>query len=94
MAPQPPTVGPATVTLSLSFPDGRPITGAVVKVEGNMSHPGMTPVFGTANESAPGRYQASLEFTMGGDWVLLIDGTLPDGRKITSQVDVPGVRGR
>ncbi len=68
------------------------MTGAQVKVEANMSHAGMAPVFADASEAAPGRYQAQLEFTMSGDWVLLIDLTLPDGRRLQRQIEVKGVR--
>ena len=92
IAPQPPGVGPATVTLRVTDAAGRAVTGTRVKVEGNMSHAGMAPVFAEAGEVAPGRYQAHLEFTMGGDWLLLIDLTLPDGRRLQRQVEVKGVR--
>jgi YtkA-like len=92
VAPDPPTKGPATVTLKLADSAGRPIVGARVNLEGNMSHPGMRPVFGEASEVAPGRYEAALEFTMGGDWVILFHITLPDGRSLQRQLDVKGVR--
>ena len=92
IAPQPPVVGPATVTLKVADEAGRAVTGAKIKVEGNMSHAGMAPVFAEAGEVAPGRYQAHLEFTMSGDWVLLLDLTLSDGRRLQRQVEVKGVR--
>jgi hypothetical protein len=94
VAPQPPRVGPATVTITLTDVGGRALPGAVVELEGNMSHPGMKPVFGRAVEREPGRYETGLEFTMGGDWFLLVTATLADGRTIQKQVDVPGVRVR
>ena len=59
--------------------------------EADMSHPGMTPVFGEAQEVAPGQYQGSLEFAMAGDWVVLIHVTLPDGRTLGREVSVLGV---
>jgi hypothetical protein len=92
VAPDPPTKGPATVTLKLADSAGKPIVGARVNLEGNMSHPGMRPVFGEASEVSPGRYEAALEFTMGGDWVILFHITLPDGRSLQRQIDVKGVR--
>jgi hypothetical protein len=93
IAPRPPVVGvPATVGLKVTDEAGRSLTGAKIKVEGNMSHAGMAPVFAEAGEVAPGRYQAHLEFNMSGDWVLLIDLTLPDGRKFQRQLEVKGVR--
>jgi hypothetical protein len=92
VAPDPPTKGPATVTLKLADSAGKPIVGARVNLEGNMSHPGMRPVFGEASEAPPGRYEAALEFTMGGDWVIIFHITLPDGRSLQRQIDVKGVR--
>lgn len=90
--PRPACVGTATITLSVADDTGRPVTGAVVKLEGDMSHAGMTPVFGEAKELDAGRYRAALEFTMAGDWVVLIHLTLPDGRKVERQFDVKGVQ--
>jgi len=59
-----------------------------------MSHAGMQPVFADAREVEAGRYQASLELTMGGDWFIIVSGTLPDGRKLEHQAPLPGVRSR
>ena len=92
IAPQPPRVGPATITVSLSDAAGNPVAGASVNMEGNMSHPGMNPVFGAAREIVAGRYQASIEFTMGGDWVMLVRVNLPDGQKLEREFEVKGVR--
>jgi YtkA-like len=61
-------------------------------VEVDMSHPGMSPVFAEATETAPGSYRANIDFSMGGDWVVLLHIKLADGRKIERQVDVRGVR--
>lgn len=90
-SPQPPQIGPETVTVVLNDADGQPISGAGVELEGNMSHAGMVPVLAQAVEMAPGRYQAELEFTMGGDWFFLVRVDLPDGRSMERKIDVPGV---
>jgi hypothetical protein len=92
LASHPPTVGPAALTLSLSGPDRRPVLGARLKVEGTMSHPGMAPVFADAEDLGQGRYRVPLHFTMAGDWILLVSGTLPGGRTIERRIDVAGVR--
>lgn len=93
--PDPPLVGPATVSLTLTdAKTGQPVRGAEVRLEGNMSHAGMKPVFGAAREVEPGRYEAPIELTMGGDWFILIDATLRDGRTLQRQVDVRGVGSR
>lgn len=95
VTPAPPATGPARFSAALADARTRqPVRGAVVKLEGDMSHPGMKPVFGTAREIAPGRYEAPIEFTMAGDWVLLLDATLADGRTLQRQVLLPGVRAR
>jgi len=70
---------------------GQPIEGADVELEGNMSHAGMVPVFAAAREVAPGQYEAQLEFTMGGDWFIVVRAALPDGRSLERTFDVPGV---
>jgi hypothetical protein len=51
----------------------------------------MVPVFATASEVTPGEYRAELEFTMGGDWFILVRADLPDGRSMERMVEVPGV---
>jgi len=92
--PHPPRVGPAEVTVLLTGRDQQPVAGATVRLEGTMSHAGMQPVFADAREVEAGRYQASLELTMGGDWFIIVSGTLPDGRKLEHQAPLPGVRSR
>lgn len=89
--PQPPQLGPATLTVTLTDAGGQPLDGATIELEGNMSHAGMAPVFADATEVAPGQYRANLEFTMGGDWFILVRADLPDGRSLERQIDVPGV---
>lgn len=89
--PEPPRIGAATVTVTLRDAGGQPLSGAVVRLEGNMNHAGMVPVFADATEVAPGRYRAGIEFSMGGDWFILVHAELPDGRSLERQVDVPGV---
>ena len=92
LVPTPPAVGPATLTVTLHNPAGQPMTGAAVRVEGHMSHPGMTPVGAAAAERAPGVYAASFAFTMRGDWVLLVSVAMPDGGRIEQRIDVGNVR--
>lgn len=95
ISPDPPVAGPVLVSLVMvDGATGQPVKGAAVRVEGNMSHAGMRPVFGTAREVAPGTYETPLELTMGGDWFLLVDATLPEGGTVRRQLDLPGVRSR
>lgn len=92
LEPDPPKVGMATMNITLRDSTNQLIESANVKLEGNMSHPGMEPVLATAKEVEPGRYSAEIEFTMGGDWFILIESTLPDDRVVERQINIPGVR--
>jgi hypothetical protein len=92
ISPQPPRVGRVTVNLKLFDAAGKPLKGARIAIEAEMSHAGMSPQFANVNEAEPGRYQAHLEFPMAGDWVVLLHVTLPDGTKLERQIDVRGVR--
>lgn len=94
ITPNPPVAGPARLSLTLTDTSRQPVRGAAVRIEGNMSHPGMQPVFGEAREAAPGTYEASLDLTMGGDWFFLVDVRLSDGGTLRRQIDLPGVRSR
>lgn len=92
ISPEPPRMGVATVTLKLADRASKPIAGARIAVEADMSHAGMSPRFADAKEAEPGRYQAHVEFQMAGDWVILLHITLPDGRRLERQFDVRGVQ--
>ncbi|MFN2292110.1 MAG: FixH family protein [Anaerolineae bacterium] len=89
--PDPPQMGPATVTVILTDAEGQPLEGAQMEIEGNMSHAGMVPVLAVARETSPGRYQAELEFTMVGDWFMLVRADLADGRSMERKIDLPAV---
>lgn len=91
VSPRPPRVGPLTITLDVANASGNPATGLKVKLEGNMSHAGMTPVFAAAEEIEPGRYSATAELSMAGDWHFLVHMTMPDGRTVESQFEIKGV---
>jgi hypothetical protein len=81
LAPTPPVVGRNLVVLSLTDPTGAPVDSATVELEGTMTHAGMVPVRAPARFGSEGRYRVEeFEFTMGGDWILRIQVTLPDGR--------------
>ena len=91
ISPQPPRIGPATVTVVLADSLGEPLAGVHVRLEGDMAHPGMAPVFADTQEAAPGHFVGKLQLTMAGDWVVLVHITLAGGEKIERQVDVRGV---
>lgn len=92
VTPSPASVGPATVRFSLVDAAGRPVPGARLSVEGHMTHPGMAPVVAEVHETGRGAYEAALSFTMAGDWILIVEGELSDGRRLRRPLSVPGVR--
>jgi hypothetical protein len=92
VTPTPYRTGTALVAVTLTDAKSRnPLSGAVVKLEGNMTHPGMVPVQATAQEKLPGVYEAPIELGMAGDWTLEIDATLKDGRSAHRQLELPHV---
>lgn len=92
ITPAPPALGAATLTIRLLDAARRPVSGARLQAEVQMSHPGMGPAVTTAVERAAGVYEAPLQFTMRGDWVVLVSGTLPGGETVRHQIDIKGVR--
>jgi len=92
LQPSPPQVGDADVSLKMTDAAGAPLAGAEVRVEGNMNHAGMKPSFADLKEVEPGKYSGTLDFTMGGDWFLLVTAKTPDGKSVERKIDVPGVQ--
>jgi YtkA-like len=92
ITPRPLRVGPVTVTLAVTDGSSKPVSGVQLKIEADMSHPGMRPVFADAAETKAGRYQAHLSLGMAGDWIILVHGTLPGGKKLERQFEVSGVQ--
>lgn len=90
--PSPPRVGETTINLTLRDSTGHLISGADIKLEGNMSHPGMKPVITTAKQQEPGKYTADFEFTMAGDWFIIVTTSLGDSSQVEKQIKIPGVR--
>ena len=86
--PSTPRIGANTFTVTLAGPAGAQLTGAHIALEGDMTHPGMNPVFGEAKEVAPGRYVGALNLGMRGDWAILFHITVADGRSFDRQVQL------
>jgi hypothetical protein len=91
LRPEKPHVGPVTLTVTLGEPHAV-AGGTEVRVVGHMTHPGMAPVVATTTRRGPGIYEATLNLTMAGDWVLLVTVQFADGRRAERRVDVPGVQ--
>ena len=73
-------VGETTLLLSVKDRDGNAINNpGVLKVRGDMSHPGMVPVFAEADESTDGVFSLPFQWTMAGGWIIEASLTLPNG---------------
>jgi hypothetical protein len=92
--PSPPVVGESKVSLNLADDAGKPLADATVKLEGNMNHAGMKPSFADLKETSPGTYSGTLDFTMAGDWFVLVTGQTADGKRIEHKIDVRGVKSK
>lgn len=92
--PNPPIVGKNNLEVTLTDPSGKSIQLGMIKVEGNMNHAGMKPVFAELMENDPGKYAGSIELTMGGDWFLLLSSEPSPEGQLNAKVDVPGVKAK
>ena len=88
LVPPQPGVGRATLTITLSGATAATLGRARVQVVGHMTHPGMTPVVATVTPREPDVYDAAVDFTMPGDWMLIATVRLHDGRRLESRVPV------
>lgn len=81
VSPTPPAVGPARLTVTIEDTAGVRVGGLSVEVEGTMTHPGMNPSMADAVEQDDGRYVVeAFDFSMAGDWILIVRARHPDGR--------------
>jgi copper(I)-binding protein len=89
--PDPPAVGDATLSVTLTDRDNKPINDATVNVTGNMSHAGMVPVIAESSEGVEAVYEMPFQWTMGGDWVLTVEVTLANGETTSQEFEFSGV---
>jgi hypothetical protein len=94
VTPSPATMGNATVDVRIADRSHHPLRATQVAIEGTMTHPGMAPSLATAREVEPGHYRASLDLTMAGDWVIIVNATLAGGQRVERTFPLPGVRAR
>ncbi len=81
-------VGETALEVTVRDGAGLVVERASVQARGDMTHPGMTPIFGIGVETAPGIYSVPLNLNMGGDWVITIDVTSANGLSATQQVNL------
>jgi hypothetical protein len=90
--PKHPRVGPNIFNITLTSKTGERLAGAHVSLEGDMSHAGMSPVFGDAREIQRGLYQGTLDLNMRGDWTVLFHIKLANGVAFDRQVDIRNIQ--
>ena len=91
--PEVPAVGDATMLVTLTDTDGEAITNASVTIHADMNHAGMVPVIETVEDNEDGVYTIPFEWTMGGDWIVTVTATFPNGDTYSQDFEVMGVAG-
>lgn len=87
LKPEAPAVGQtALADVTIRLPDGSPVAGARLDLEGHMAHPGMAPLVIPLSDAGAGHYRANITLTMSGDWVMFVNGRLEDGRQLRRRV--------
>jgi hypothetical protein len=95
IAPDHPSVGDrARVRLTLRTRAQAPVSGARLRLEAQMTHPGMPAMVVPMTEPSAGVYDAVVQFSMRGNWVLVASGELADGTHVTKDLAVTGVTER
>ncbi|MEO8392494.1 MAG: FixH family protein [Chloroflexota bacterium] len=88
IAPDPPTVGDATLTITV-MQQNQPLAGAAVAVRGDMTHAGMRPVIpDAASTDAQGKLVLPFKWSMSGDWIVSVTVTLADKTQIAQDFNV------
>lgn len=86
--PDPPVVGEGVIRIRVTDSRGQAIDGLSIQVKGDMTHAGMTPVFGISTPEGDGSYSVPFEWTMAGDWVLQLIAELQDGTVLNRSFEV------
>jgi hypothetical protein len=84
LIPAPEAMRGTHLTVRLADTGGNPVTDATVRLEGNMNHPGMAPVFSDSVQDGDdgqidGSYQVPFVFNMLGDWIITVTVERPQG---------------
>lgn len=86
--PAAPVVGSATLRITLTDTNDKPINDASLEIRGDMTHAGMEPILASVDASQAGVYEVPFEWTMGGDWIVTVTATLADDRIAIREFDL------
>ena len=86
--PDPPAVGEGIIQIRVTDSRGQVINGLSIQLKGDMTHAGMTPVFGISTPEGDDSYSVPFEWTMAGDWVLQLVAELQDGTVLNRSFEV------
>lgn len=89
--PATPRVGDNRLIVSLRKPDGEPVTGVAIDAYAEMPAMGAMPAMrapAELEETAPGRYEGSMNLSMRGEWPLTISFDAPGGQPVRMQFDL------
>lgn len=75
-----------TIKINLNHFDGSPINNAKVKLEASMNHAGMIPILIDATNTKENIYEATINLTMKGGWIVFIIIKLDDQQEIKKTV--------
>ena len=84
-APDPPTQGPETITVTLTDASGAPVKGAAVRISSSMPAMSMTGPTVTGSDNGDGTYTAHMKLSYATSWKFAIAATV-NGNKAASVV--------
>ncbi len=89
--PNPLRIGPATFIIDVKDKNGKPVNGATVSFDINMTAMNMGTQQGNASPQGNGRYAAYGRMSMRGPWKVSTQITMPDGSTVNKDftVNVP-----
>ncbi len=82
------SVGEAELLVSVTDADGNAVSPQRVDVRGDMSHAGMVPVLRDDVQGADGEYRVSFEWTMAGDWSVMVTLTFADESSVSKTFEL------
>jgi hypothetical protein len=87
--PYPPILGKSRLVIQITDSAGVLVNDAALDIKGDMTHAGMVPILAqVVGGGEDGTYNVPIEWTMGGDWIINVQATLPDGTTTSEQFDL------